>query len=62
MKAFLKRLLRGETGANLVEYGILIVLVALVAATGLTNLGNNLSDFFTSIGNTISGANVPSLP
>lgn len=62
MKAFLKRLLRGETGANLVEYGILIVLVALVAATGLTNLGTNLSNFFTSIANTISGANVPTLP
>lgn len=62
MKAFLKRLVRSETGANLVEYGILIVLVALVAATGLTNLGTNLSNFFDSIANSISGANVPTLP
>jgi pilus assembly protein Flp/PilA len=62
MKTFLQKLRRDEVGANLVEYGILIVLVALVAATGLSALGTNLSNFFDSIANTISGANVPTLP
>ncbi len=62
MKKFLSKLIRQEEGSNLVEYGILIVLVALVAAVGLTDLGNALSGFFTSIGNTVSTATVPTLP
>ena len=62
MKKFLSKLIRQEEGANLVEYGILIVLVALVAATGLTDLGNDLSAFFSEIGDSISGASVETLP
>jgi Flp pilus assembly pilin Flp len=62
MKSFLRKLRREEAGANLVEYGILIVLVALVAATGLSALGTNLNTFFNDIANAISGATVPTLP
>lgn len=56
------RLIRGEAGANLVEYGILIVLVGLVAVGGLTSLGTNLNSFFQQIADNLGGATVPTLP
>lgn len=61
MKSLLK-LIRREDGANLVEYGILIVLVALVAVGGLTALGTNLDGFFQQIADNLGGATVPTLP
>jgi Flp pilus assembly pilin Flp len=40
---------RGESGATMVEYGLLVVLIALVAAVGAGILGGNLSDLFENI-------------
>jgi pilus assembly protein Flp/PilA len=55
MKAFLTRLIKKEDGATMVEYGILLVLVALVAAVGLGALGTNLSTMFNNIATALSG-------
>jgi pilus assembly protein Flp/PilA len=42
--------LRGEEGQGLVEYGLIISLVALVAIAGLTILGSDISTFFGGLG------------
>jgi pilus assembly protein Flp/PilA len=41
---------RGEEGQTLVEYGLILVLVALVAIAGLTLLGEDISNFLKSVG------------
>ncbi len=38
----LKTMLRDEEGATMVEYGLLVALIALVAIVGVTTLGTNL--------------------
>jgi pilus assembly protein Flp/PilA len=37
---------KDEEGASMVEYGLLVVLIALVAAAGITTLGGNLNTMF----------------
>lgn len=49
----LKTLLRDEEGASIVEYALLLALVALVVITAATTLGNNLSSFFNSTAGSI---------
>ena len=39
-----------EEGQALVEYALIIALVALIAAVGLEILGGKISDMFTQIG------------
>lgn len=55
MKSLLNRLVKNEDGATMVEYGILLVLVALVAAVGLGALGTNLSTMFNNIAQALGG-------
>jgi len=45
----LKAKLREESGQGMVEYGLILAVVALVAVVGLTSLGSSLSDRFNSI-------------
>jgi len=42
-----KSFLVDETGATLVEYGLLLALVALVAVATMTTLGTNISSLFS---------------
>ena len=44
------RLRKDESGAVATEYAFLIAFIAIVAATGMTLLGENLSAFFNDIG------------
>lgn len=46
MKKILNWLKNEESGQGMVEYGLIIVVVALVAVVGLTLLGNKLNNFF----------------
>jgi len=48
MQNLLKRLWREEEGQDLVEYGLLLVLIALVAATALTSLGTAITHAFSN--------------
>ncbi len=43
-----------EKAAAMVEYGLLVALIAVVAAAGVTIVGTNLSAFFTAIGGWIA--------
>jgi pilus assembly protein Flp/PilA len=48
-KNLFNRLRRDETGASLVEYGLLVGLIALVAIAGITLLGTNINNMFTNV-------------
>ena len=45
----MKWLMNEESGQGMVEYGLILVFVALVAVVGLTALGKELSGFFDKI-------------
>jgi pilus assembly protein Flp/PilA len=51
----LARLLRREEGATMVEYGLLVALIAVVAAVGAAALGTELSSFFSAIATWLAG-------
>jgi pilus assembly protein Flp/PilA len=44
-----------ERGASLVEYALLVALIAVVCIAAVTILGKNASNKFNSVGNSISG-------
>jgi pilus assembly protein Flp/PilA len=43
------RLRRDETGASLVEYGLLVGLIAVAAIAAITTLGGTISSYFENI-------------
>lgn len=49
----LKSLLRDDTGATMVEYGMLIGFVALIVLVSVKLLGTNLSAVFNSVAGTV---------
>ncbi len=48
MQTLLKRLWQDEQGQDLVEYALLLVLIALVAVTTLKTLGTTIAAIFTN--------------
>jgi len=46
MLTILKSMIRDEEGATMVEYGLLVALIALVALGAVQTLGGNLSTLF----------------
>lgn len=54
---YLRALLgRGERGAALVEYALLLALIAVVCILALTTLGEQAADKFSSVGASITAA------
>ncbi len=45
----LKRLVRGDEGQDLLEYALLVALIALVAVAAITLTGTNVNPIFTNI-------------
>jgi pilus assembly protein Flp/PilA len=43
-----KTLVRSEAGASMVEYGLLVALIALVAAAGAKTFGSGLNTLFNN--------------
>jgi Flp pilus assembly pilin Flp len=58
------RLRKDKSGAVATEYAFLIAFIAIVAALGMTLLGENLSAFFNDIGLALdnAGASIPAMP
>ena len=50
----LKSMLSQEEGQDLVEYALVVALIALAATAGMKVLASDLSNAFSSIGGTIS--------
>jgi len=46
-------MIREDDGATMVEYGLLVALIALVAIGAVTTLGTNLSGLFNSAATSI---------
>lgn len=53
MVATLTTMLRDEQGASMVEYGLLLALVAMAALVAVKTVGTNLSALFTSVANSL---------
>ncbi len=53
MLTTLTSIMRDDEGATMVEYGLLVALVAVVAMAAVTTLGTKLSTLFNSVANTI---------
>jgi pilus assembly protein Flp/PilA len=45
----LKSMIRDEEGATMVEYGLLVALIALVALGAVTAIGTNLKTLFNTV-------------
>ena len=50
------RMRLGERGASLVEYALLVSLIAVVCIGAITLLGNNASTKFSRVGASIGGS------
>ncbi len=45
----LRNLLRDEQGATMVEYGVMVALIAAVCIAVVTTLGQNVSNAFSTV-------------
>jgi pilus assembly protein Flp/PilA len=48
--------IKDEEGASMVEYALLLALIAVVAITILTTMGSNVSSIFQTISDKLAGA------
>jgi pilus assembly protein Flp/PilA len=53
MLTILTSMIRDEEGATMVEYGLLVALIALVALGAVTKIGTGLSTLFGQVANTL---------
>ncbi len=53
MLSTLQTMLADESGASMVEYGLLIALIALVAITAVKALGTSVSTLFNNVAGSI---------
>ncbi len=53
MLLFIQRLLRDESGQGMVEYGLILALVAVVVIVALTAMGTQISALFNDLADTI---------
>jgi pilus assembly protein Flp/PilA len=56
MKTFLMRLWKEEEGQDLVEYGLLVALVALAATAGMNALATAINSTFSNLGTRLTTA------
>jgi pilus assembly protein Flp/PilA len=48
-----KSMIRDEEGATMVEYGLLVAFIAIVALVGVKVLGTNLSTMFSAVAGSV---------
>jgi pilus assembly protein Flp/PilA len=53
LRAIARDLRRDEDGATMVEYGLLVALIAMVALAGITLLGGNLQSLYTTVAGSV---------
>ena len=53
--AFQSRLVREEEGATAVEYGLMVALIAVVIIVAVALLGENLSNTFNEVADSVAG-------
>jgi pilus assembly protein Flp/PilA len=50
---------REENGQTLVEYGLILALISIVAIAALSLIGDEVTAVFESVGGTLGDANTP---
>ena len=55
MLQFIQRLLSDESGQGMVEYGLILALVAVVVIVALTTMGEQISAIFESVVGSLGG-------
>ncbi len=55
LKTWLKAHAKTERGASLVEYALLVALIAVVCIAAISFLGNSAKDKFNGVGSSIKG-------
>jgi pilus assembly protein Flp/PilA len=48
-----KSMIRDEEGATMVEYGLLVAFIALVAVVGVKALGSSLSSMYSTVAGSV---------
>jgi len=56
MLYLLKTVIRDQSGATAIEYGLIAALVAIAAMGGMSLLGTSLNSIFSSVGTTLQSA------
>jgi pilus assembly protein Flp/PilA len=56
LAASIKRFLREDECATMIEYGLLAALISVVVIIALTGVGGNLKETFTMVCNKLAGA------
>ena len=59
MRTLMSRLLRDDEGQDLVEYVLLVSLIALAVAAAFPPVTAAITAVFTNVGNAISGGGTP---
>ena len=59
MLIYINRFCRDESGATMVEYGLLVALIALVVGLGAQIVGTQLSTIFSEVGSYVGAITVP---
>jgi pilus assembly protein Flp/PilA len=54
-----KRFCSGEEGATMVEYGILVALISVVAIAAIVIVGTYVHGAFDEVGDQLTGAGIP---
>lgn len=54
LSAKLQVLLTDETGQDLIEYALIVALIAFAATAGMSKLASSINAAFTSVGTTLS--------
>ena len=55
MLTFVKKFVRGEEGATMVEYGLMLALIAVVCIGVVTTIGTSANTKFGSVNTALSG-------
>jgi pilus assembly protein Flp/PilA len=54
VQTFTKPLRRDDRGATMVEYGLLVALIAVVVGVAAAVLGTDIAALFTKVGNSVN--------
>jgi len=55
ISARLQALMISEDGQDLIEYALVVALIALGATAGMSTVAGDINNAFTNIGNTLTG-------
>jgi pilus assembly protein Flp/PilA len=56
LRTYMRSFVRNEEGQDLLEYALLVALIAIVCVVAVTTAGENVNDIFTRIGTELEGA------